>query len=206
MAQIMSHLFALRREHILQNETAISYMTQIRFDLVLAVSHLEEVLRAIGLEKNIQDLDTQEFVWKKPSFSFTYGYINMIDKLEFNKFISGQFMLNNRKWFSNYREDIDRYSGLETGQRILFPYFSSTSALYLQALSYIVAIGFLIERPTFFQKVRKFALRRKEQRIYIREPTYEEIVKAYDSIGFTLPNRILVERARAVEKLTGIPG
>ena len=62
------------------------------------------------------------------------------------------------------------------------------TALYLQGLSYIVvSMQILRERKSLFKKNR---------RVPITPPTYEEIVKTYDlSIGYPPPDRAVFEAA-----------
>ena len=182
LAQIVSHLFTLRREHTLRKEKADRYVEHIKFDIVLAVSELEDLIGSTHL--NSVD---REFVLG-PRRSYSHPYINLIQRLDFNVDINPQFMLNTRKFFSLFDQEMERFSREVKGDKVSNQNMFAVVTLFLKGLEYIVA--------TYRIQNRSWIARKMERRVPIIEVSYQDVLDSYEPIGFKVPDKTIFDSAK----------
>lgn len=184
IAQILSHHFALKREKSLIKNKTIGYINHITFDLALANNELSHYLRGVGVQG-----DNRKFIWKG-THDFGNEYINLSEKLSFEFSVPGQFILNTKKFFSNFRTETKRYADLPIGTELTFMRVATTNRLYLLSLKYIWGS---------YQAYLKPGKNKHKKGFQLTAPTYDEVIEAYSVINFTLPDRNIYEAAIAIE-------
>ena len=190
-AQILSHVLTLRRDTTLREGAASRYAEHIILDYVLALSALERIFRSADLAD-----DRDEFYLKMPGpavYKATYG--NLLDRLDFDVDVSPQFMFNARKWFAIFNQEIERFSMPECveGCRVKLNYIGQTFALYLLAISEIVAWG---KR----ERSLRFPFYRRGKWFTVVIPPYSEVVSAYHKLGHPAPDEKLYELVVRLDK------
>lgn len=174
-AQVLAHLFTLRRESLLRKQAVSRYIEHIKFDYVLAVSTLETILNRASLVT-----DADEFDWGKGG-TYKRNYGSLMEKLDFDMNVSPRFMFNARKWFALYNQEIARFDTPEAteAKRVQLNALNQTMGLYVWGLGEIVNAD------------RRNAPRRLlRKKAYVDgEPTYDDILAAYKKTGYPPPDR-----------------
>jgi len=179
-AQVLSHLFTIRRENLLRWQASQRYIDHTKFDYVLAVSSLERLLSRATL---IADAD--EFDWRSTAGTYKLDHSDLLGTLDYDLNVNPQFMFNARRWFAAYHQETERFSTPEAirATRIQLNFLAQTLRLYLWGLTEVVNADRRRAKPRHFGKIA-----------YVDgTASYEEVAAVYKKIGYPLPDRSIFD-------------
>lgn len=143
-AQVLSHLFTIRREDLLRWQAAQRYIDHIKFDYVLAVSSLERLLKRVTLVA-----DADEFDLRGTTGTYKLDNGDLLGRLDFDLNVNPQFMFNARRWFAAYHQETERFNTREPA-RVQLNYLAQTLRLYLWGLTEVVNADRRRAKPSLF--------------------------------------------------------